>query len=553
MKKTKKAEISIQFLILGVIGVFILGIIFLNPHVMEFIAEKFPNMIPWYNNTKPPVQVPELIRYSISEDKVQYYDGLNWIYFPKDKPEDWSIKVKVGTKELTHNQARYNFARYYYKGPRIKDVKERVIHLKDNLNFQNEIKTWYSNAGIWQFISPASPFDAIIREIVESQPNLGTIEVDLIGANYFSEVGQSETGFTLGPAESLDSPDILDPDYFHFVYNNGIKTGVFISNPPGAVEVGDRVEGKVFAFVYGKDRTKFIPDETAMRVGYLKKDQTGKYLIYIYGSSGKPSTIITTPATFTYGVERVSIEDYNIVAELLRGDYYMEDLKDKFKENKIPNRKVYGKFYLDKFNNLRFTKLSKDLTTLEGSSSTIAKESILYQSIVPEAIKWRDSVLSDPMCFCYTSETDCALLKVEELSANTDLYFIVDLNKPIGPCTQTDSTTSAESTPKPGKCYSLGQEVGVDKRKYILLGVDSTQTYLLNNLIYAIIKDESGTITNRVVVGAILNNEDNQIIDIKEEQWLIENDIDSDIISNILALDSRPFDELIGGTICITA
>lgn len=49
----KKAEISLQFLILGVIGVFILGIIFLNPAVMDFIAEKLPRIIPFYNDTKP--------------------------------------------------------------------------------------------------------------------------------------------------------------------------------------------------------------------------------------------------------------------------------------------------------------------------------------------------------------------------------------------------------------------------------------------------------------------------------------------------------------------
>jgi hypothetical protein len=116
----KGASQMTYIVIFGLIGLIILALLFSSP-VVNFIANKFPNLIPSYNTIQPPSDSPETLRYNIAIDKVEYSDGANWIPFP----EDWNQKIKIGTKEMTHSQARYSFAENYFFNAE-KRTKERI-------------------------------------------------------------------------------------------------------------------------------------------------------------------------------------------------------------------------------------------------------------------------------------------------------------------------------------------------------------------------------------------------------------------------------------------
>lgn len=427
----KKAEASFQFLITGIIAVFVLGIIFLNPYFVDFIANKFPNIIPWYNSTVEPAKIPELLRYSIATDRISYYDGLSWYELPSDNPEQWSAKTKIGTKEITHNQARYNFANYYYESSRSLEVEKRVISLFENKEFQRSISQWYLQADTWKLISSAAPFDAIIRKFNDGEP-FGIIEIDLISHNYLVEERQKQTGLSIGPASGTQNLEIKN---IHYVYSKGVKTGVFITDPAGIFSV--YYDGKVFAHIFGQDTTKYEVDKTIKEIGYMQKDKTGKYLIYINRKNLHPINEKLSMFDRIWGRDQITQEDYETASELLSGNYYLEDLKAEYSKNEIQDKKIYGKFYLTPTDELTFDKISADLIFLENKPSPpINSNDIIYKSIVPSTLVWRDSILVKPLCFCFAQD-NCQSLKVEKLPADKQMFLLVDLNAPQGPCTQT--------------------------------------------------------------------------------------------------------------------
>ena len=74
------------------------------------IINKIKVLIPGYNMTKPPIEDIEIIKYDITNDKVQWYDGVKFYDFgPKGD-------AKVGKKNLDHGTLRKEFGNdWYYK------------------------------------------------------------------------------------------------------------------------------------------------------------------------------------------------------------------------------------------------------------------------------------------------------------------------------------------------------------------------------------------------------------------------------------------------------
>ncbi len=121
--KNKKAEIRIYVLLLIIYLVVLL--LYFSPYIVDYLTSKPLNYIPWFRTTEPNSNLPETLRYNIITDKVEYSDGISWIPFPYNKLEDWNQKVKVGTKNITHGQARFYFADNYFFNYE-KRTKERI-------------------------------------------------------------------------------------------------------------------------------------------------------------------------------------------------------------------------------------------------------------------------------------------------------------------------------------------------------------------------------------------------------------------------------------------
>jgi hypothetical protein len=66
------------------------------------------DIIPSFNDTKPPIAQDQLIRYHISSDSIQYYDGVSWLSFQSQS------SVILEDKEVYYNKAYQELATNYY-------------------------------------------------------------------------------------------------------------------------------------------------------------------------------------------------------------------------------------------------------------------------------------------------------------------------------------------------------------------------------------------------------------------------------------------------------
>lgn len=112
--KFKKGDISIVYVITGAIAVVVLVVVF--AFLFSFFTGRafiFANLIPEFNNTGKIVEGSALIRYDISNRKVQYYDNVAWNDFFDSKHEN-DGEVKLDKKVIYYTLAQFEFEKYYY-------------------------------------------------------------------------------------------------------------------------------------------------------------------------------------------------------------------------------------------------------------------------------------------------------------------------------------------------------------------------------------------------------------------------------------------------------
>ena len=72
----KASSLTITVLVTGVIAIFVALIVISG--VADPIINRMRGILPLYNNSKPPAQLPGEIRYNIQTGQVQYIDQTGW-------------------------------------------------------------------------------------------------------------------------------------------------------------------------------------------------------------------------------------------------------------------------------------------------------------------------------------------------------------------------------------------------------------------------------------------------------------------------------------------
>ena len=109
--KENRGEIGMGVLLLGVVALAVL--ILVGYGIYSFATDKaipFAKYLPNFMTKDRKVEGIEKLRYKIIEDKVQYYDGTDWLDF-KDE------KVELGGKTLIENNVKNDFRKYYFGIP----------------------------------------------------------------------------------------------------------------------------------------------------------------------------------------------------------------------------------------------------------------------------------------------------------------------------------------------------------------------------------------------------------------------------------------------------
>jgi len=122
----------------------------------------FASYLPGFNQTKPPVVDMEILRYSIANDKVQYYDGTKWNDFSTQGSVEMNGKTIYYYPKNGYSGIRvyllYNFISldsrwdWHARGPGLLLSPPRMASLPD---IQYATPVWYY-PGDWIFVKPVN-------------------------------------------------------------------------------------------------------------------------------------------------------------------------------------------------------------------------------------------------------------------------------------------------------------------------------------------------------------------------------------------------------------
>ncbi|MBI2632233.1 hypothetical protein HYW75_04470 [Candidatus Pacearchaeota archaeon] len=112
IREIKKGEMSLPVILSMIVAIFVLVLVGIFIYdVGTGKAIPFAKYLPDFMTKKDKVEGMEILRYQIIEDKVQYYDGTNWLDF-KDG------KVELEEKILTQSEVTEDFIKYYFYNKR---------------------------------------------------------------------------------------------------------------------------------------------------------------------------------------------------------------------------------------------------------------------------------------------------------------------------------------------------------------------------------------------------------------------------------------------------
>lgn len=182
MIKDKKAELATSQLIIILLTAALLVMIILYwPQLKAYTADRLALIIPSLNASKPPAEDVQIIRYDISQDNVQYYDGVSWLDFPMEQ----NSYIEVENKKIERQKLYINLATNYYynselRSEKLIDIDAEIIediYQTENLDYLNvyikgespyvyfkyekETNRWLAtrnkNAGPWVYINNFVP------------------------------------------------------------------------------------------------------------------------------------------------------------------------------------------------------------------------------------------------------------------------------------------------------------------------------------------------------------------------------------------------------------
>ncbi len=126
----KKAELKTVSIVLVIVIVTLAIIIFGYSLGWSKLLERLNIIIPNQTINQPPKEEFQLLRYNVSDDIVEYYDGIDWIEFNQDAKT-------FGEKTLNSDKAYSDLAQNYYLDTSKRE--SRWLAIENQLALSNEI------------------------------------------------------------------------------------------------------------------------------------------------------------------------------------------------------------------------------------------------------------------------------------------------------------------------------------------------------------------------------------------------------------------------------
>lgn len=373
MIKTKNAEVTLKFLIGGVIAVFILAMIFTSPAFMGWIANKLPNLLPDYNNTPSTTKLTEKIRYDLAEDNAQYYDGLTFNEFPSDENQ----KAKIGAKSVSEKNLKDQFKKYYYT--RNLPVEFELPVDKRTHLLADEVQQYYRKYSIVKF-DQSDRGNTYVRALVAGEEKYYQITPE----GNIKELNREGSDVTLGTiGEIVDietDPKIsITPLTENSQYTSSAEHIVKINTQKIPLKELNDLSGKTLGSA-------------------LIELNLNKEIKLENGYAFKPTkTILATDNGVDY-------EAYSPEGTKLGVFLFLQNKNGKLSTNLLSQLKYSSKVYY-------------------SSIPIQAPE----EEIISQVAKWRDTVLAQPMQFIY--ENTCTKLNVKKITAENKVYLTTDLSE----------------------------------------------------------------------------------------------------------------------------
>lgn len=427
----KKAQGSpwTYVLIFGLIGVAIIIIVLSG--IADPILHRLLNVVPTYNNTKPPVEIPGMIRYSLEDNNAEYYDGQNWNSFAN--PYDG---VKLGNKTINLMQAQYFFKAYYWDKTKRPSSAFKLTNTRDE----------YTGTAFGKDFA-INKFDQVDKGNIIARAEYvagGTFQLDYM-INTHGEIYKSTKNvYDIGDSDL----NLYRVGYIE-LYSYGI-----IPNPKITITFPDHID---FVDQHGNSR-----DGDTSKASF--SEETKKVLLDLKGQPFKWSMSAFDPQNsyLTEFMHRVNGLGEYFISEGV-GDYYLvEDVSGPIGDT------IRYQFYkksdhkpTDVFLRLRRTQKTIDNSPYGGSTGSqtlwiidanifakaqtsaingefkeINPLSAPEKEIKDKVVAWRDSIFEQPMQFDFGLDNGCETFKVEKEEVMKKVYLFVDLNKPTGTCRQ---------------------------------------------------------------------------------------------------------------------
>ncbi|RMD67445.1 hypothetical protein D6817_01575, partial [Candidatus Pacearchaeota archaeon] len=386
-----------------------------------------------------------IIRYSIPDDKLEWYDGTEFHEF-----DSKAMTEKIGKYYVPEFRTKELFWEFYLLG---RPASEPLVLSE---RFTQEFLEWYGERA--SKLAEIGSFKALIGSILTAKERnmRGAVKIDVVHGDY----GESPKPVYLN--KSHPSLLYIPNGNLYYLYNKGKKSNIVVVEPENLViDLNNPTRGhrgEIYVLPDGyKEKVKrgfgffgigMQTDDLIVVgriVGYLKSVETSrgrKYRIIIFpdkfdhlkpaGSAAQNDNFFT-----------VNPEDYLLLQDFMEGTYFYDPGSGAITQGKIEGGKFvyegnvgayrYGFLYLNLDNSLEFDKADEQFAMPAGNPVKLSTSSAMYKEIAPKAIAWRDSVFAHPMALEVCEDVKCKkpVKKYFCVRKVRSFYLTVDLSKEV--------------------------------------------------------------------------------------------------------------------------
>lgn len=410
----KRAEVR-TYAILIVLAVFLI-IFLLLFYNRTAIAQRLDTIFPNFGFANQSTEQTQILRYSILEDKIEWYDGTKFNTFANGE-----LKLR-NSRTLNENQVKLDFSNFYFNN-NLQPLSAKPLaqlNLGPTIYPESSMPTQYCLEADYQGTYPL--------KLQQSGQDYRLVHGNLYTGITFDLI--SEQGVEVSDSRSATGKKIV----FYDIYYDGGEESIsfFPSSEDTKIKVGEVIgeqtfDGKIekyiiFSFVGGESSSIFSEVSSSRADAFLKYRNQIENIRF----SDLQQEKINAPEFLTLSNE---IQDKDSIIKLT------QSISGQCTDN------ILGVFVKKADGDLKFFGIDKKIYQGEGervlSSETVnAKEKwpSIYNLITKHGDDWRDQILKTPLTIHFSENANGPLEQTYCAQKYDGKYLVIDLNKPQTQC-----------------------------------------------------------------------------------------------------------------------